>query len=48
MIHEEDPGAINEPTAAVDEDNFEAVYGEAPPIDDNRLSTRPGVVSGAP
>lgn len=40
MDHEE------EQPAGQDEDGFEDVYGEAPPVDDHQLSTRPGVVGG--
>ena len=39
---------IDEETLADDQDEegFDDVYGEAPPVDDHQLSTRPGVVSG--
>ncbi|MEV7975478.1 hypothetical protein [Streptomyces sp. NPDC086519] len=40
MIEEETP------TVDPDEDGFDDVYGEAPPVDEHQLSTRPGVVSG--
>ena len=29
-----------------EDDSLDDVYGEAPPVDEYRLSTRPGVVSG--
>lgn len=49
MIHEEDAAAVDEATSVVEEeDDFGAVYGDAPPVDDYRLATRPGVVSGGP
>jgi hypothetical protein len=33
-------------TIQQDGDEFDDVYGEAPPVDEYRVSTRPGTVSG--
>jgi hypothetical protein len=47
MIHEEDPAVVEEVPAAVEEEgDAEGVYGEAPPVDEYRLSTRPRIVGG--
>lgn len=44
------PGAMNdettEPPAGDDFDDVLGDLGDAPPVDEYRLSTRPGVVSG--
>ncbi|MFF4489397.1 hypothetical protein ACFY0F_23360 [Streptomyces sp. NPDC001544] len=42
MIDEETPAD------AQDEDGFDDVYGEAPPVDDHQLSTRPSDVTVEP
>jgi hypothetical protein len=47
MIPEEVPAVGEEDPGVVDEDDaVEGVYGEAPPVDEYRLSSRPGVVGG--
>jgi hypothetical protein len=47
MIPEEAPAVGEEVPAEVEEDAVvEDVYGEAPPVDTYRLSSRPGVVGG--
>jgi hypothetical protein len=47
MIHEEVPAVGEEDPGAVGEDAaVEDVYGEAPPVGEYRLSSRPGVVGG--
>ncbi|WP_346162150.1 hypothetical protein [Streptomyces bangladeshensis] len=34
------------PVGDRDEDGWDDVYGEAPPVDDRELSQHPGIVSG--
>jgi hypothetical protein len=47
MIPEEVPAVGEEAPGVVDEDDaLDDVYGEAPPVDTYRLSSRPGVVGG--
>jgi hypothetical protein len=47
MIPEEVPAVGEEAPVVVDEDDaLEGVYGEAPPVDEYRLSLRFGGVSG--
>ena len=47
MIHEEDPGVVEEVPAVVGEvGDVEDVYGDVPPVDEYRLSSSPRVVGG--
>ncbi|GAA2192671.1 hypothetical protein GCM10009787_11210 [Streptomyces bangladeshensis] len=44
-----DPGRMTDeetPVGDRDEDGWDDVYGEAPPVDDRELSQHPGIVSG--
>ncbi|MER6182971.1 hypothetical protein [Streptomyces sp. NPDC001652] len=47
MIHEEAPAVVEEVPVLVDEEgDVEDVYGDAPPVDEYRLSSRPRIVGG--